>query len=157
MLCIVFGFLFSVFFALKGYSKIKIYSTFTHPCVVQTLYDLISSVEHKRRYFWEMWEVFFFFSIPWKSMVYNVVWFPTFSSSFVFSRRKYHTGLVKWRQHFYLWVKYRKEKSVQEHRETWRWNNTNKQSQYKPLGSGLLMWQKSSHYNSKGQVKPPHG
>jgi len=61
MLCIVFGFLFSVFFALKGYSKIKIYSTFTHPCVGQTLYDLISSVEHKRRYFWEMWEVFFFF------------------------------------------------------------------------------------------------
>jgi len=38
---------------LKGivHPKIKILSSFTHPHVVPTLYEFLSSAEHKRRYF----------------------------------------------------------------------------------------------------------
>jgi len=36
--------------------KMKILSSFTHPQVVQNLYEFLYSAEHKRRYFEEHWE-----------------------------------------------------------------------------------------------------
>ncbi len=45
------------FITFKGivHPKMKMLSSFTHPHVISNLYEFLSYVEHKRRYFEECW------------------------------------------------------------------------------------------------------
>ncbi len=73
---------------IKGESStlMKNLSLFVHPHDIPNLYNLLSSVEHKRRYF-EKCLSLFFWSIQWKSMVTKTVSFIKIFT-FVFQRRK---------------------------------------------------------------------
>lgn len=62
------------------------WSSFIHPQVISILFMNLESVKHKRRYFWDVWEV----SIQWKPRRGSVLGSPRFfkMSSFVFCIRK---------------------------------------------------------------------